>query len=401
MEEITKVHTKIKDQIINTSLQYNHRLSNLNRCQVYLKREDMQFSGSFKVRGIINKISGLSENEKTRGIVCASQGNFGQSVSDICEKLKINCTIFMIDSIPPQKLTRLKSSYTRLLFGGVCFDECIDIAEKYAKGKNKVFIHPYNDMDVINGYGTVALEIFEECDPDIIICPIGGGSLMSGVCLYSKDYKKSTKIIGVESDTCASMTASIEANKNIYLEYYEEFVDNASVPFKNIIPYNILKEKSDKVLIVPNGKICCEIIELYQNERIIVEPAGALSVSVFDQIENIEGLKIVCIISGGNNDLMRYPEILEKALKFKDCRRYYIIDFVQKPGQLKKFINDVLPPNIDIIRFEYLKKNNSSQGSVLLGLEGFSFTQVEINMNENNFNFILINESDSLYSYMI
>ena len=273
----------------------------------------------------------------------------------------------------------------------------------YSEQNNCQFIHPYNDLDIITGQSTIAYEIFKDINPNYIISSIGGGGLISGLISYNKIYDSDCKIIGVEPENADSMTQAIINNKPIELKYLDTFVDGASVKKVGDITYNFCKESLDDIKIIKNGKLCYDLLEMYQEEGIILEPAGCLSVSALDLLDKneIEGKNIICILSGGNNDVSRYPEIIEKSLVYQNIKHYYIIEFTQKPKELKKFITGVLGEKDDITRFEYIKKTNKSFGNVLIGIESYDHLSFESNLIKNNFNFVKIDENDLIYSYLI
>ena len=405
-DSIIDASKKMKLVVDKTPLEYNERLSLKYNCKIYLKREDKQLVRSFKIRGAFNKINSLSKDTKNNGIVCASAGNHAQGVAYICKKLGIKGDIFLPIKTPIQKINRIKffsnGSCNIHTFGG-SFNECLDESLKFSKKNKKEFIHPYDDIDTIIGQGTIAKEIFDDIDPDIIIGAIGGGGLMSGIGSYSKNINNCL-IFGAEPESCPSMKEAIKNNKNSELSVTDYFVDGATVSKVGDITFEICKKVLDNIYVAPIGKICGDMLDLYQNEGIVLEPAGTLSISVLDQLDNIIDKKIVCILSGGNNDITRYPEITERYLRYQRLKHYYIIEFTQTPGQLKKFINNILGQNDDIIRFEYIKKTNKDMGNVLIGIEltnNNDIIDIEYKLKENNFNFIPINENNLLYSYLI
>jgi len=398
-------------QIIKkTPLEYCSRLSKKYGCNVLLKREDTQIVRSFKIRGALNKIIKNKQYNIT-SYVTASAGNHAQGVAFVCNKLDLNCNIFVPDNTPLQKISRIKhfsNNNCKLVVGGNNFNDTLGCAYDYCNTKSgSLFIHPYDDLDVIDGQGNIATEILEDTIPDIVIVPIGGGGLIAGILSKIRD----SVVYGVEPIGAASMTESIRKNKVVNLNKIDTFVDGASIPEVGSVPFNIINYSYKlgylkEIFKVSNGEICNEMINLYQNEGIITEPAGALAVSALPQLdrEYIKDKTVVCIVSGGNNDIMRYPEIVEKSLRHQKLKHYFIITFKQKPGQLKQYVREILTPKSDITRFEYIKKNNKNSGSVLIGIELHEPGEINIikqNIIKNNFEFIQLLESDLLYNYLI
>lgn len=404
---IDKAYKSISEVIKKTPLELNTRLSEKYNCNIYFKREDSQPVRSFKIRGAFNRIINLNEKQKANGVVCASAGNHAQGFAFSCKKLDIKGDIFLPTKTPIQKVNRIKSfsnGSCNIHLHGDTFNECLEESLKFTEINNKEFIHPYNDIDTIIGQGTVAKEIYNDITPDIIIGSIGGGGLISGVGAYSKEINHKCMIYGAEPQSCPSMKKSIEKNKLVELKIDDTFVDGATVSKVGNNTFEICKNVTDHIYEAHLGQICGDMLDLYQNEGIVLEPAGAIPISILDQIDNIKNKNVVCILSGGNNDITRYPEIQERYLRYQGLKHYYIIEFTQTPGQLSKFINNVLGPNDDIIRFEYIKKTNKDSGNVLIGIQlndKNDIFNIEHNLSNNKFNYIKINENDLLYSYLV
>ena len=405
----SKVATKVIQNVIKkTPLEYNKRLSEKYNCNLYIKREDLNQGRSFKIRGAYNKIVNLSKAIKYKGIVCASAGNHAQGVAYTCNNLKINNNIFIPEKTPLQKVNRIKyfgGDRCKINLIGKNFNESLTYALNYAKENNKEFIHPFNDEDVIIGQSTIGEEIYQDMNPDIIIGSIGGGGMLSGISLYCKYNKKKCDIIGVEPNTCDSMNQSIINNKLVNLEIKDNFVDGATVSQVGDLTFKICKEHLKEIHVVDVGNVCGKILDLYQDDGIIAEPAGALPFSILDEISyKIKNKTVVCILSGGNNDLTRYPEILERYYQYLGLKQYYLIEFAQTPGQLKKFINTILKETDDISRFEYIKKTNKEYGNVLIGIQVSNTSdilKIDKELDKHNFRYIKINDNDLLYSYLI
>ena len=406
IKKIDNLQKKMVESSIikNTPLELNERLSNKYNCNVYLKREDQQTVRSFKIRGAFSKITNL---ENTSEIVCASAGNHAQGFAYLCNKLNIKGTIFVPDTTPLQKISRINyfsNGSCNLEINGNTFSETLKEALKYTEDNNYTFVHPYDDIEVIEGQSTIASEIYKEINPDVIISSIGGGGLISGLSMYSK-MKNNCEIIGAEPYSCQSMKESIVKDEIIYIDTKNSFVDGATVNRVGNKTFEICKKYVDKIYGILDGETCENILDLYEKDGIIVEPAGALGLAALNHISNeINNKNVVVVLSGGNNDVSRYPEIQEKFLKYKNLKNYYIVKFNQKPGQLKTFINNVLGKDDDIFRFEYIKKTNKEYGNVLIGIQTNNSKNYEIideNLKKNLFEYTKIKENDLIYSYLI
>lgn len=374
-QDIENAAARLDEVINHTPLQFSKRLSDQFGAQIYIKREDLQEVRSFKIRGAYNRMSVLSVSEKKRGIVCASAGNHAQGVAYSCSLLKIKGVVFMPVTTPNQKVEKVAqfgNGYVTIKLIGDTFDDAYKASLEHAQQTAAVYIHPFNDVLTIAGQGTVGKEIYEQLDGrvDYVLATEGGGGLVSGVSTYLKSKNNNIKIIGVEPQGAASMYESLKRGKPIVLSSIDTFVDGAAVKMTGDITFEIIKKNVEKILRVPEGKISTTMIELYQSDGIIAEPAGATAISALDQVaDEIKGKTVACVLSGGNNDLLRYPEILERSLVWLGRKHYFIVEFAQKPGQLKKFLNEVLGPTDDIVFFEYVKKNNKEKGPALVGLE--------------------------------
>tara|TARA_B110001469_G_C9604539_1_gene300478 strand:- start:244 stop:1464 length:1221 start_codon:yes stop_codon:yes gene_type:complete len=402
---IRNVWNNIKNVIKTTPLEYNPRLSKQYKCNVYLKREDLQITRSFKLRGSFHKINNLSNNIKKNGLVCASAGNHAQGFAYSCNKLKLEGDIFLPITTPSQKINRIKyfgQQYINLHIKGNILDDSLTLADNFAIENDKQLIHPFNDYDIINGQATIALEICDKISPDIIISPIGGGGLITGITTYMDEIKSNTVVYGVEPKLANSMIQAIENDKPIKIKNICNFVDGGSVSMVGDIPFSMIN-KVKEVFPIENGDICNELLKLYQNDGIISELAGALSISGLGQISENElrDKNVVCIVSGGNNDITRYPEIIENQMIYLGVKHYFIIKFQQKPGELKKFVTSILSDNDNITRFEYIKKTNKEFGNVLIGIESRDIDNIVYELNSSSFEYIKINETDLIYSYLV
>lgn len=408
-KKIEEAEKNLNGVVKKTPIEFCSRISKKVGAEIYFKREDLQEIRSFKIRGAFNKIKNLSEKEKKKGIVTASAGNHAQGVAFSCTKLKIKGIIFMPETTPNQKIERVK------YFGGDFIEiklegENFDITNKKAKDfaeKKAVYIPPFDDLLVIAGQGVIGKEIYEDFsgELDYVLVPIGGGGLISGIATYLKEKNPKIKIIGVEPIGAANMCYSLKKNKIMALKSINTFCDGVAVKEVGKLTFKICQKYVDKVLTVPDGAVAQTMIELYQNEGIIVEPAAALSVAVLEEIKKeIKNKKVVCLLSGGNNDILRYPEILEKSLVWQGKKHYFIVEFIQRPGRLKKFLNDVLGPDDDIVLFEYIKKNNKERGPVFIGIELKNKKDLKPlleRMEKEDFNYQKITDKDLLYHYLV
>ncbi|WP_185870577.1 threonine ammonia-lyase [Blattabacterium cuenoti] len=375
-EEVVKAKNILKDIIYETPLQKNLILSEKYQSNIFLKREDLQIIRSYKIRGAYNKIKSLSQKELKKGIVCASAGNHAQGVAYSCKKLKFPGKIYMPSTTPKQKVERVKmfgKEYVEIIMIGDTFDAVSHEAIKDCKKNKKVFIHPFNDIKIIEGQATIGLEILKQSTSksiDYVFLPIGGGGLASGVGSHFKQFSPKTKIIGVEPQGAPSMSYSLKKGKIIELKTIDRFIDGASVKKVGELNFNICNQVLYEIKTVPEGKVCTTILDLYNLEAIVAEPAGALSIAALDfYSKKIKGKTIVCILSGGNNDITRTEEIRERSLLYEEKKHYFIVKFPQRAGALKEFVNNILGPKDDIVYFEYSKKTSKEEGPAVIGIE--------------------------------
>nr|WP_259545426.1 threonine ammonia-lyase IlvA [Heyndrickxia oleronia] len=410
VEDILIAYQQLKDIVAHTPLQKNERLSEKYQCNVYLKREDLQHVRSFKLRGAYYKIKTIEAEARERGVICASAGNHAQGVAYACRDLGINGKIFMPQTTPKQKIDQVKMfgrEHIEVVLIGDTFDDSSASAYECAEKEGRVFIHPFDDEKLIAGQGTVAVEILNDVEEpiDFVFASIGGGGLMSGISTYIKSVSTHTKLVGVEPSGAASMKASIE-NGSVYpLSNIDKFVDGAAVKCVGQKTYEICSQFVDDIIPVPEGKVCTTILELYNEHAIVAEPAGALPIAALDYYkEQLKGKSVVCVISGGNNDIGRMQEIKEKSLIHEGLLYYFIVNFPQRAGALREFLDNVLGPEDDITTFEYTKKNNKECGPGLVGIElkrkedyhllidrmkkkGFPYT--EVNKDSNLFHLLI------------
>jgi len=400
---------RLNGVVRNTPLEYNAGLSEKYDCEIYLKREDLQVVRSYKLRGAYNMISQLTEEQMSRGVVCASAGNHAQGVAFSCKRLGTRGVIFMPEITPKQKVKQTEmfgNGNVELVLTGDTFDDCLREALAYTEAHDMTFIPPFDHYRIIEGQGTVGVEIMNDLpDVEVVIMPIGGGGLAAGAGSYFKQQNPNITLIGVEPEGAPSMVSALENKGPVTLEQIDRFVDGAAVKRVGSLNYQICSELLDDMLLVPEGKVCTTILKLYNEDAIVVEPAGALSVAVLDLCkEQIKGKKVVCVISGGNNDIERMQEIKEKSLLYEGLKHYFIVRFPQRPGALKLFVNNVLGPGDDITRFEFIKKTSKENGPALVGIElknADDYPSLLQRMAAHRFEVIEINSNQTLFEYLV
>ena len=405
---------RLKSVVTHTPLQLNANLSRKYQCNVYLKREDLQIVRSYKIRGAYNMMRQLSAEQLAKGVVCASAGNHAQGFAYSCKLLGVKGVVFMPIPSPQQKIAQTKmfgDNFIEVKLVGDTFDDTAVAAKAYTIAHGMTFIPPFDHPDIIAGQATVGVEIlvdlpnFTEANLDYVFLPIGGGGLSAGVGAYFKSISPNTKIIGIEPEGAPSMQAAMQAGYPVELDNIDKFVDGASVKRVGDNTFAICKNVLDQVHLVPEGKICTTILDMYNEEAIVVEPAGAMSVAVLgDYADEIKGKNILCIVSGGNNDIARMQEIKERSLIYEGLKHYFLIRFAQRPGALKEFVNKVLGDNDDITRFEYIQKHNKEAGPALVGLELKSksdYVALMEKMKTYQINYNEINKDDNIYGFLI
>lgn len=410
VEDIIKASNTLAEILEPTPFRMNEHLSQTYNANVYLKREDLQMVRSYKIRGAYNKIRSIAPENLVNGIVCASAGNHAQGVAFSCNKLKIKGSIYMPTTTPRQKINQVRmfgKEYIEIVLTGDTFDAANKAAIEYARDSNKTFIPPFDDKQIIEGQGTIGYEILQQSkEPlDFVFVPIGGGGLASGVGSYIKRMSPSTKVIGVEPAGAACMKTAIEKGEVIELEHIDKFVDGAAVKKAGMLTYDICKEVLDDIILVPEGAVCTSIIDMYNKNAIVVEPAGALSVAALRfYADQIKGKRVACIVSGSNNDIIRMEEIREKSLLYEGLKHYFIVNFPQKSGVILSFIRDIVGPDADLVHFQYIKKTNKDFGPALVGIEVTDRCVVEDitkRMTEHNLSFEYINENNKLFEILI
>jgi threonine dehydratase len=342
-------------------------------------------------------------------VVCASAGNHAQGFAYSCKKLGVKGVVFMPIITPQQKIQQTKmfgEDFIEIRLVGDTFDDCAVAAKQYTREHEMTFIPPFDDIRIIEGQATVGVEVLEDLPQvDYIFIPVGGGGLAAGVGSYFKTFSPKTRVIGLEPEGAPSMTAALEAGEPVTLENIERFVDGAAVKRIGDLTFSICKDVIDEMHLVPEGKVCSTILKLYNEDAMVVEPAGALSVAALDNYAaEIKGKNVVCIISGSNNDIERMQEIKERSLQYEGLKHYFLIRFAQRPGALKEFVNDILGPNDDITRFEYMQKHNKEYGPALVGIELKAKKDYEVllkKMDSHNINYTELNKNDNVFGYLV
>ena len=410
LQEIIEAKKQFKGVVSATPLAANRNLSNEFKANILLKREDLQVVRSYKIRGAYNKMNSLTTAQRIKGIVCASAGNHAQGVAYSCHILEIKGKIYMPKTTPKQKIKQVQlfgKEYIEIVLTGDTFDDASIKAMEDAEVNQKAFIHPFDDVKVIAGQGTVGLEILDNYKENIdyLFIPIGGGGLASGLSTVFKEFSPNTKIIGVEPAGAPSMKVSIQNGKNTRLETIDKFVDGAAIKLVGNQNFDICQRNLDDIILVPEGKVCSTILQLYNEEAMVVEPAGALTIAALDFYKDrIKGKNVVCIVSGSNNDIERTAEIKERSLLYEGLKHYFMIQFPQRPGALKEFVNDILGEDDDITYFQYKQKNSKESGPVIVGLElknKLDITPIQSKMKVKGFEFQYLNEKEDLYAQLI
>lgn len=408
LENILAAKYRFWEVVKNTPLEYSERLSKKYQAEIYLKREDLQKVRSYKIRGAYNLISSLSKEEQKKWVVCASAWNHAQGFALSCSELGISWVVYMPVTTPEQKVYKTKQfwgKYIEVKLIWDTFDQALKAAKEYEAKNGSTFVHPFDDERTIVGQATLGLEIFEWLpEVDMIVAPIWGGWVISGVITTRNILEKNTEIIWVEPEGAASMKRSLELRENTTLEKIETFVDGAAVARVGEMPFRLCRDNNIEVITAPENRICSTILEFLREDGIVLEPAGALESDGLKTLwERLKWKKVVVIVSGGNLDFERLPEIKERSLRYEGKKRYYLVKFPQRPWALKSFL-EFLGPDDDIARFEYMKKSNRNTAPVLIGIEALgkdNFLTIEHNMQENGFSFENITDNDMYFNLLV
>ena len=411
LDNIYLAAERLEGVATHTPLMHNLNLSERYEANIYLKREDLQVVRSYKIRGAYNKMATLPKDQLDKGVVCASAGNHAQGLAYACRKMQVNGTIFMPTTTPAQKIKQVGmfgKEFVQIELVGDTYDDAYLAAKKYCEEQNATFVHPFDDLQVMEGQGTVGLEIFKDSNfkIDYLLFAIGGGGLASGVSTVFKQLSPKTKLVAVEPLGSPTMKTALEKGEVVTLDEIDKFVDGAAVKRAGDLTFQVCKANlNHEILLIPEGKVCSTILQLYNEEAIVAEPAGALSVAALDFIKDeIKGKNVVCIIGGGNNDITRTEEIKERSLLYEGLKHYFIVRFPQRAGAFKEFLNDVLSPTDNIVYFEYSKKTARERGPALVGIElkqKSDFQPLLERMNAYNVQFEYVNDKPQLFEFLI
>lgn len=410
LRDVQKARQRISSVVAHTPLAQNVALSEQYSASILLKREDLQRVRSYKIRGAYNKIASLSEAQLANGVVCASAGNHAQGVAFACSSLGIHGTIFMPTPTPSQKVKQVKmfgKSSIEIVLAGDTFDDAYAEAVRFCEEHKSTFIHPFNDEKVIEGQATVGLDILNDAEHpiDYLFVPIGGGGLAAGVGSVFKAISPDTKIIGVEPVGAASMKASLDAGEVTSLREIDTFADGVAVRRVGELTFAICREALDDLVLVPEGKICSTILQLYNESAIVVEPAGGITISALDFYrDKIKGKTVACVVSGSNNDITRMEEIKDRSLLYEGLKHYFVIRLPQRAGALRELLDHVLGPSDDITHFEYKKKHSRDKGPVVIGIElrqKEDFDGLIARMNEYGVVYEYLNEKPDLFQFLL
>jgi threonine dehydratase len=410
VEAIYKAKMRLRGVAEHTPLTFNYHMSEHYGCRLYFKREDMQVVRSYKIRGAYNKMATVPKDKLEKGVVCASAGNHAQGFALACQKMQVKGKVYMPSVTPRQKIKKVNlfgKEWVEVVLTGDTFDDAYHEAVRDAEANGKEFIHPFNDLRTIEGQGTVGLEILEDCNEslDYVFCAIGGGGLVSGLGSYFHQLSPNTKIIGVEPAGAPAMYESLKAGEPVTLEHIDSFVDGAAVRRVGDLTFKIAQQVVDDMVLVPEGKVCSTILQLYNEEGIVVEPAGALTVAALDFYkEQIKDKNVVCILSGSNNDITRTEEIKERSLLYEGLKHYFVIRFPQRAGALRDFLNKVLGPTDDITHFEYTKKHNRDSGPALVGIQlqqWEDYNRLLERMHAAKIDYQTLNDSKMLFDLLV
>lgn len=408
--DIDAAAQRISGVVAKTPLQFSDRLSTLTGAQVYLKREDLQAVRSYKLRGAYNLMMQLSPAELAAGVVCSSAGNHAQGFALACRSMGVHGRVYVPAKTPKQKRDRIRyhgGEFIEVIVGGKTYDIAAAAAVEDVARTGATLVPPYDDLRTMAGQGTIAVEILEQLgsEPDLVIVPVGGGGCISGMTTYFAERTTDTSVLGVEPAGAAAMVAALATGEPVTLENVDQFVDGAAVARAGALPFAALTAAGDMLSIttVDEGAVCTAMLDLYQNEGIIAEPAGALSAAALVEADITPGSTVVCLVSGGNNDVSRYGEVLERSLVHLGLKHYFLVDFPQEPGALRRFLDEVLGPNDDITLFEYVKRNNRDTGEALVGIEMGSAADLEglvARMHESDCHVELLEPGSPTYRYL-
>jgi threonine dehydratase len=375
LDDVRAAAERLRPVVVETPLQFSDRLSEQYGASVYLKREDLQAVRSYKIRGAFNFIAGLPPERLRAGVVCASAGNHAQGVAWSCRHLAVRGVVFLPRRAPRQKVARIRAlagDLVELRFAGDTFDDANAAAAAYAADTGATVVPTFDHPMTVAGQGTVALETIAQLGgpPDVFVVPIGGGGLISGIAVTLDGLGAATRIVGAQPAGAPAMVRSLEAGHPVTIDIVDDFVDGAVVRTPGRLTFSVVRELVADIEVVAEGRVCTEQLALYQDDGIVAEPAGALAIAALAALsDQLAGLTVVCVLSGGNNDVARYDEILERSLVYQGLKHYFVVAFPQQPGALRRFLDECLGPTDDIVLFEYVKKNDREFGPAVVGVE--------------------------------
>ncbi|WIX79041.1 threonine ammonia-lyase IlvA [Amycolatopsis carbonis] len=361
--------------VTRTPLEPNARLSSRVDARVWLKREDQQTVRSYKIRGAYNFIVQLNEATRSRGVVCASAGNHAQGVAYACRRLGANGRVYVPGTTPRQKRERIATlggAHIEVIVVGETYEDAFAAANEDAQRTGATLVPAFDDPRTVAGQGTVALEVVDQLGfvPDVLVVPVGGGGLLAGIATWVRERHPEIRVVGVEPAGAMCMAAALEAGEPVRIDAVDSFVDGAAVREAGGVTYPLVRDSGAELTSVPEGAVCTEMLAMYQADGVIAEPAGALASAALGTTVLVEPEQtVVCIVSGGNNDVSRYSEILERSLMHEGLKHYFLVSFPQEPGALRRFLDEILGPEDDVTRFEYVKRNNRELGPALIGIE--------------------------------
>jgi threonine dehydratase len=373
-DAVEEAAARLEGIATRTPLERSARLSRATGLEVWLKREDLQPVRSYKLRGAYNFMVQLDADVLSRGVVCASAGNHGQGVALSCARLRTSGRIYVPATTPRQKRDRIATlgeGVVEVVVAGDTYEEASRLASEDAARTGATLVPAYDDPRTICGQGTVAREVVDQLGraPDVLVVPVGGGGLLAGTTTWLRERGHATRIVGVEPTGAACMGAALAAGHPVDLETVDTFVDGAAVRRAGEHTFAPVHRHGVELVAVDEGLICTEMLDLYQSDGIIAEPAGALATATLPALGLAPGSTVVCVVSGGNNDVSRYGEVVERSLVHRGLKHYFLVSFPQEPGALRRFLDEVLGPDDDITLFEYVKRNNRELGPALIGIE--------------------------------
>jgi threonine dehydratase len=375
LSDFQQAHDRLKPVVTRTPTEKLENFSEQLGCEIFAKREDLQVVRSYKIRGAYHMIASLTDEDRNKGVICASAGNHAQGVAYACRLLNIPCSIYMPVTTPKQKIRQVRfhgNGQVNIVLVGDSFDQSNTAAIAASEEMGIVLIPPFDHPLVVQGQGTVALEMLEDLEEplDYLFIPIGGGGLAAGMGPIFWSLSSTTKLIGVEPDGAPAMQKSLEAGEVVTLDEIDTFADGVAVKRVGDLTFPVCRDYLERIVTVPEGLISKVLLQLYNQNAIVAEPAGALSLAAVEMLQDeLKGKRVGVIISGGNNDISRFPDFRERSLLYKNLKHYFIVRFPQRPGALKEFVAEVLGPDDDIVHFEYTKKTARQNGPALVGIE--------------------------------